>query len=136
MAEQQAKEIVTKEKQELAKPQEQTRPGRYYVPDVNIYEFDDSVKLWADMPGVKEKDVDVTLKDGVLTIVGKVATDLYAGLRPIYTEYNVGNYYREFVLTENIDDSKIRASLRNGVLELELPKKEQAKPKRIEVSAG
>ncbi len=136
MAEQQAKEIVTKEKQELAKPQEQTRPGRYYVPDVNIYEFDDSVKLWADMPGVKEKDVDVTLKDGVLTIVGKVATDLYAGLRPIYTEYNVGNYYREFVLTENIDDSKIRATLRNGVLELELPKKEQAKPKRIEVSAG
>jgi HSP20 family molecular chaperone IbpA len=69
-------EITTKEKQELSKPQEQTRPGRYYVPDVNIYEFDDSLKLWAEMPVVKEKDLDVTLKVGVLTIIGKVATEM------------------------------------------------------------
>lgn len=127
------REIATKEKQQLAKAQEQTRPGRYYVPDVNIYEFDDSMKLWAEMPGVKEKDLKVTLKDGVLTIVGQVATDMYAGLRPMYTEYNVGNYYREFSLNEDIDESKIRATLRNGVLELELPKKEKARPRQIEV---
>ena len=130
------REIATKEKQQLAKPQEQTRPGRYYVPDVNIYEFDDSLKLWADMPGVKEKDVNVTLKDGVLTVVGQVATDMYAGLRPMYTEYNVGNYNREFVLNEDIDESKIRAILRNGVLEVELPKKEKAKPRQIEVRSA
>jgi HSP20 family protein len=136
MAEQETREITTKEKQELAKPQEQTRPGRYYVPDVNIYEFDDSLKLWADMPGVRDKDLDVTLEDGVLTIVGKVATDMYAGLKPIYTEYNVGNYYREFTVNESIDESKIKATLRNGVLELELPKKEQAKPKRIQVGSA
>ncbi|MBV8138154.1 MAG: Hsp20/alpha crystallin family protein [Deltaproteobacteria bacterium] len=133
MADQETREIATKEKQQLAKPQEQTRPGRYYVPDVNIYEFDDSLKLWADMPGVKEKDVSVTLKDGVLTIVGQVATDMYAGLRPMYTEYNVGNYHREFALNEDIDESKIRATLKNGVLELELPKKEKAKPRQIQV---
>jgi HSP20 family protein len=129
-------EITTKEKQELSKPQEQTRPGRYYVPNVNIYEFDDSLKLWAEMPGVKEKDLDVTLKDGVLTMVGKVATEMYAGLRPIYTEYNVGNYYREFALNQSIDESRIKATLRNGWLELVLPKKEQAKLKRIEVSSA
>jgi HSP20 family protein len=131
-----SREILTKEKQQLAKPQEQTHPGRYYVPDVNIYEFDDSLKLWAEMPGVKEKDVSVTLKDGVLTIVGQVATDMYAGLRPIYSEYNVGNYFREFVLNENIDESKIRATLRNGVLELELPKKGEARPRQIEVRSA
>lgn len=136
MAEQETREIATKEKQQLAKPQEQTRPGRYYVPDVNIYEFDDSLKLWADMPGVKEKDLNVTLKDGVLTIVGQVATDMYAGLRPMYTEYNVGNYYREFVLNEDIDESKIIATLRNGVLELKLPKTERAKPRQIEVRSA
>jgi HSP20 family protein len=130
------REIATKEKQQLAKPQEQTRPGRYYVPDVNIYEFDESLKLWADMPGVKEKDVNVTLKDGVLTIVGQVTTDMYAGLRPMYTEYNVGNYHREFVLNEDIDESKIRATLRNGVLEVELPKKEKARPRQIEVRSA
>jgi HSP20 family protein len=136
MAEKETKEIMTREKQQLTKPQEQTRPGRYYVPDVNICEFEDSLKLWADMPGVKEKDVEVTLKDGILTIVGQVATDMYAGLRPTYTEYNVGNYYREFALNEEIDESKIRATMRNGVLELELPKKEQAKPRRIEVQSA
>jgi HSP20 family protein len=130
------REIATKEKQQLAKPQEQTRPGRYYVPDVNIYEFDESLKLWADMPGVKEKDVNVTLKDGVLTVVGQVATAMYAGLRPMYTEYNVGNYHREFVLNEDIDESKIRATLRNGVLEVELPKKEKARPRQIEVRSA
>jgi HSP20 family molecular chaperone IbpA len=133
MAEKETREIATKEKQELAKPQEQTRPGRYYVPDVNIYEFDESLKLWADMPGVKDQDVNVTLKDGVLTILGQVATDMYVGLRPMYTEYNVGNYYREFALNEDIDESKIRATLRNGVLELELPKKEKVRPRQIEV---
>jgi HSP20 family protein len=133
MAETESREIATKEKQQVTKPQEQTRPGRYYVPDVNIYEFDDSLKLWADMPGVKEKDVNVTLKDGVLTIIGQVATDMYARLQPMYTEYNVGNYYREFTLNESIDESKISATLRNGVLELELPKKERAKPRQIEV---
>ena len=136
MAEKETREIATKEKQELGKPQEQTRPGRYYMPDVNIYEFDNSLKLWADIPGVKEKGVNVSLKDGVLTIVGQVATDMYAGLRPMYTEYNVGNYYREFSLNEDIDESKIRATLRNGVLELELPKKEKARPRQIEVRSA
>jgi HSP20 family molecular chaperone IbpA len=131
-----SREITTKDKQQLAQPQEQTRPGRYYVPDVNIYEFDDCLKLWVEMPGVKEKDVSVTLKDGVLTIVGQVATDIYTGLRPMYTEYNIGNYYREFVLNENIDESKIKATLRNGVLELELPKKEEARPRQIEVRSA
>jgi HSP20 family molecular chaperone IbpA len=133
VTEKETREIITKEKQQVTSSQEQTRPGRYYIPNVNIYEFDESLKLWADMPGVKENDVEVTLKDGVLTMIGKVATDMYAGLRPVYTEYNVGNYYREFALNEEIDESKIRATLRNGVLELELPKREQAKPKRIEV---
>jgi HSP20 family protein len=136
MAEKDMNEIATKEKQQLGKGQEQTRPGRYYVPDVNIYEFEDSLKLWADMLGVKDKDVDVTLKDGMLTLVGKVSTELYNGLRPLYTEYNIGNYYREFVLNEDIDESKIHATMRNGVLELTLPKKEHAKPRRIEVQAG
>ena len=133
MADIDTREIATKEKQQVTQPQEQTRPGRYYVPEVNIFEFEESLKLWADMPGVRDKDVDVTLKDGVLTIIGQVTTDVYAGLKPMYTEYNVGNYYREFALNENIDESRIRATLKNGVLELDLPKKEQAKPKRIEV---
>src|SRR5712691_6459152 len=106
------KEIATKEKQQVAAMQEQTRPGRYYVPNVNICEFEESLKLWAEMPGVKQKRYRDHAKEGLLTIKGKVAADIYAELRPIHTEYNVGNYYREFALDEDINESKIRATLR------------------------
>jgi HSP20 family molecular chaperone IbpA len=66
-------EITAKEKQQV-EDQEKTRAGRFFLPRVDIYEFDDSIKLWVDMPGVKESDVDVTHKDGVLTITGIVST--------------------------------------------------------------
>jgi HSP20 family protein len=126
-------EIATKEKQAV-QGTEKTRPGRYFLPDVDIYERDDGLRLWADMPGVSEKDVEVMLKDGVLTITGMVSTALYAKLSPVYSEYNVGNYYRQFALNEEIDGSRIKARMRNGVLEVELPKRERAKPRKIEVT--
>jgi HSP20 family protein len=128
-------EIAAKEKQPV-EGQEKTRAGRFFLPKVDIYEFGDSIKLWADMPGVKESDVKVTLKDGVLTITGTVSTKVYEKLSPLYTEYNVGNYFRQFELNEDIDDKHIGALMRNGVLELTLPKGERAQPRQIEVKAG
>ena|SRR5579863_7437615 len=127
-------EIISREKQQV-QGTEQTRPGRYFMPDVDICENDDSLHMWADMPGVSEKDVEMTLKGGVLTIAGLVSTLPYDKLAPLYTEYNVGNYVRQFTLNEEIDEARIKARMRNGVLEVELPKREQAKPRRIEVTA-
>jgi len=132
MAEQ---EITAKEKQPV-EGQEKTRAGRFFLPKVDIYEFDDSIKLWVDMPGVKEGDVEVTLKEGVLTITGTVSTEAYAKLSPLYTEYNVGNYFRQFELHEDVDDKRIGASMKNGVLELTLPKGEPVQARRIEIKAG
>jgi len=128
-------EIAAKEKQPV-EGQEKTRAGRFFLPQVDIYEFGDSIKLWADMPGVKEGDVNITLKDGVLTITGTVSTKVYEKLSPLYTEYNVGNYFRQFELNEDIDDQRIAALMKNGVLELTLPKGERAQPRQIEVKAG
>jgi len=128
-------EIAAKEKQPV-EGQEKTRAGRFFLPPVDIYEFGDSIKLWADMPGVKESDVNITLKDGVLTITGTVSTNVYEKLSPLYTEYNVGNYFRQFELNEDIDDQRIAALMKNGVLELTLPKGERAQPRQIEVKAG
>lgn len=129
-------ELTAKEKHELSTEQEKTRPGRYYLPDVDICEFPDHLELAADMPGVSEKDVQVTLENGVLTIEGRVSTAMYEGLSPLYTEYNVGNYFRQFSLHESIDGAGIKATMRNGVLELTLPKIEAAKPRKIEVKAS
>jgi len=128
-------EIAAKGKQPV-EGKEKTRAGRFFLPAVDIHEFGDSIKLWADMPGVKDSDVQVTLKDGVLTIVGTVSTEAYEKLSPLYTEYNVGNYFRQFELNEDIDDKRIGALMKNGVLELTLPKSERAQLRRIEVKAG
>ncbi len=65
-----------------------------------------------------------------------MATELYEGLARLYTEYDVGNYYREFVLNENVDANKIRARIKNGVLEVELPKVEKAQARRIQVNVN
>lgn len=127
-------EIATKEKQQV-QGQEKTRAGRFFLPEVDIQELNDSLKLFADMPGVKQSDVEVTLDKGILTIVGTVSTEVYQKLTPLYTEYNVGNYFRQFELNEDIDAQRINASMRDGVLELTLPKSERARPRRIEVKA-
>lgn len=128
-------ELSVRAKQEL-KGEEQTRPGRTYVPDVDICETADSLWLWADMPGVEEDSIQVNLADGVLSIEGQVSVKEYENLSPLYAEYNVGNYTRRFTLSGHIDTERIKARMTNGVLALELPKAERAKPRRIPVSAS
>jgi len=128
-------ELTPREKQELTRD-EQTRPGRTYVPDVDIYETTDSLWLWADMPGVDEHSLEVNVADGVLSIAGWVALQDYDNLTPVYTEYNVGNYARRFTLSNEIEAERIKARMTNGVLELELPKAERTKPRQISVAAS
>ena len=115
---------------------ETTRPGRSYLPGVDIYETKEGIWLWADMPGVDEKSLGIHVDRDVLTIEGNVSTQEYDSLRPVYAEYPVGNYRRRFTLSEDIDPEKIHARMNHGVLEVELPKSERAKPRRIEVAVG
>ena len=127
--------MTVKEKQEL-KGQEPTRPGRVYLPDVDVAETEDKLQLWADVPGVDEKSISVVLDDGELTIEGRVAVDDYANVQPLYTEYNVGDYVRRFRVSTDLDVERIQARVVNGVLEIELPKAERVKSRRIEVKAA
>lgn len=128
-------ELPVRSKQEVSR-EEPTRPGRTYQPDVDIYETRDVLWLWADMPGVDGTQINVNLADGVLTLEGRVALEDYKNLSPIYTEYNVGNYLRRFMISSDINTDEIKARVTNGVLELELPKTERAKPRRISVSTA
>jgi len=125
-------ELNVPEKQEAR--DEATRAGRTYVPQVDIYETKDGLWLWADMPGVDEQSVNVHLEDGVLTIEGHVDVKQYDNVTPLYTEYNVGNYNRRFTLSNDVDSDHIVARMQNGVLALEIPKSERAKPRRIAVT--
>ena len=126
-------ELSVRNKQEL-RGEEHTRAGRTYRPDADICETEDSLWLWADMPGVDEGSVEVKLADGVLSVEGRVSLQYYENLAPVYTEYNVGNYLRRFTVSSDIDADHITARMANGVLEVELPKAESAKVRRIPVA--
>jgi HSP20 family molecular chaperone IbpA len=125
-------QVTVKQEGDLA--EEQTRPGRTYLPNVEIRETEDSLWLWADMPGVDQSSVEIHLENGALSIEGVVKTDEYADLTPAYTEYNVGNFRRSFRLSTAIDTHRIDAKMKNGVLELRLPKSEEARPQRIPIT--
>lgn len=124
-------ELNVREKQET--PGEVTRAGRTYVPNVDIYETKEGLWLWADMPGVDAQSISIQLDDGVLSIEGQVDLKEYENVTPLYTEYNVGNYLRRFTLSSDVDSDRIVARMQNGVLALEIPKTERAKPRTIAI---
>lgn len=106
-----------------------------FTPAVDIFEKDETTVIVADMPGVAPDDVDVTLERQVLTLRGKVKTTAPDGYRRLSTEYREGNYARVFTLSDEIDQAKIKAEFKNGVLRLELPRAAEAQPKKISVKA-
>lgn len=125
-------ELNVSQKQETR--DEVTRAGRTYVPQVDIYETKEGLWLRADMPGVDEESLNVHLDDGILTIEGQVDVKQYENMDPLYTEYNVGNYVRRFTLSNDVDSDRIVARMQHGVLSLEIPKAERAKPRRIAIT--
>jgi len=136
MADKESREIQVKEKQEVAGPAEQTKPGLVFIPDVDIFETDKSITLLADMPGVKTKDLCIDLRDNILTLSGDVAPFEGPDENDVSIEYEIGKYHRQFTLSEVIDQGNIDARLQDGVLRLTLPKVEKAAPKKIEVRAS
>jgi HSP20 family protein len=85
------------------------------------------------MPGVDKDNVEIRVQDGVLNVDGRLDFSKYQGLQPLYTEYNIGNYSRSFSLSNKIDQNRIAAEIKDGVLSLKLPKMEEAKPRTIQV---
>lgn len=115
---------------------EQTRPGAVYTPAADIFENENSITLLADMPGVKAEDLEIDLRDNVLTLRGHVARVDGEGEAEVLREYRSGTFFRQFALSETIDQAGIDAKLSDGVLRLELPKVERAKPRQITVKAS
>jgi len=129
-------DLQSTEKRELTADAEQTKEGPVFQPAVDIFEKADGITLLADMPGVKPGQLSIDLRDDVLTIRGQVTSPEANSEAGVAREFAWGSYYRQFTLAESIDQSKIEAKLNDGVLRLELPKVERAKPRQITVKAG
>jgi len=115
---------------------ERIRNVKTFVPRVDIYEAKDSLYLIADMPGADEKTVDVELEKNILKIYGRVENGKIKDHALVFSEYEVGDYERTFTLSDEIDRDKIKATVKQGVLKLELPKAEKIKPKKIAISVA
>ncbi len=113
---------------------EATRSGPVFTPAVDIFETESAIAVLADMPGVTADELTIDLRENVLTLNGRV--DLPEGEKEVdvLREYESGgSYFRRFTLADTIDQSKIEASFEDGVLRLELPKVEAAKPRKISI---
>jgi HSP20 family protein len=127
-------ELQVQEKRELEKKQESTVPARLFMPTADIFEAEHALTVVLEMPGVDKNNVDISIEAGMLTIEGRLDFSKYGGMQPVYTEYNIGHYRRSFSLSNKIDQGKIGAEMKDGVLTITLPKAEEAKPRRISVN--
>lgn len=115
---------------------ERTRAAKIYNPDVDIIEGKDRIIVIADMPGVNESSLDITLDENVLTIYGKVDWKVPDKMKLTHAEYGVGDYQRIFTISGEINREKIEANIKDGVLRLIMPKKDAPKMRKIAVNAG
>ena len=136
MAETESKALQTKEKMTLSTAAEQTKPGIVFTPAVDIFETEKELTLLADMPGVKSDNLTIGLNKNVLTMSGEVEAPEGENETEVIREYDTGKYFREFTLSNEIDQTKIYAMLKDGVLRLTLPKVEAVTPRKIEVKVA
>lgn len=111
-----------------------THEGPYFEPAVDIFETDDALVLKADLPGADAESIETDVRENLLTITARV-TPLDGKWKPLHTEYREGHYLRQFRLGQQIDQTKITAGFKDGVLTLTLPKADHARPRRIKVEA-
>jgi len=109
---------------------------RFVVPRVDVLEDESGITLLADLPGVPRERLELKVEGASLLIEGVLATPMPQQLQSVYAEVRVPRYRRTFTLSRELDAGRIEANLKDGVLNLRIPKREHARPRRIEVRAG
>lgn len=129
-------DLEKREKQEVSNTaaEQMKHSGPAYSPDVDIYASDDEVVFAVDLPGVKKGDVEITV-DETNTFSIRAVNSNKALDGAVMRQYRVGDYYRAFQISDDYDKDKVGAELENGLLLVTIPKKESAKPRKIEIKA-
>ena len=116
--------------------QAQNMPRQALAPAVDIAESESGITLLADMPGVSKERLTIKVEGGSLTIEGQAQIDVPDNVELLHSEVRSPYFRRSFTLSRDLDPAKIEATLRNGVLQMHIPKSEEARPKRIEVKVA
>jgi HSP20 family molecular chaperone IbpA len=111
-------------------------PQQALAPAVDVAETDSGITLMADMPGVPKDGLTIQVEGDNLTIEGRARIDVPDSIELLHGEVRSPFFRRSFVLSRDLDSSKIEATLRNGVLNMHIPKSEQARPRRVEVKVA
>jgi len=126
---------VTKKEEQSPARTRASEPELIFVPDVDIAENESRILLAANMPGIDQDTVEVTVKNGVLTIEGRARIEGPDGYQLIGEEYRVGRYRRDFTLSNAVDTDGIKAKVRDGVLSLTVPKRDEAKTRKVAIES-
>jgi len=130
----QTQDIQAREKQELNGTSEGTIPGRIFTPLVDIFEDEQALTIVADMPGVPLENVSIDLQEDILRLTGTPSLSIPDKEETVLQEFETGRYFRQFRLSEVIDQANIKAQLNNGVLRVSLPKIGPAKPRKVPIT--
>ena len=114
-------------------PEVPREPRRVYSPALDIYETPEGLVLEADLPGVQPNNLEIRVQDNVLHLYGKVTWPMLNGAKILHEEVHEEDFYRSFILSDEVDTDQITADFSDGVLTLALPKAAKAKPRKIEV---
>ena len=128
-------QLQTGRRQDVAR-QDTGRPEPFIVPPVDVFEDESGITLLADLPGVARDRLAVRVDGETLILEASAGTAQPDNMELVYGEAQVPSYRRQFTLSRELDASRIGASLKDGVLQLAIPKQEEAKPRRIEVRVG
>jgi HSP20 family molecular chaperone IbpA len=118
----------------IAKAEERRLPR--IKPATDIIEKEDGFYIYLDMPGVSKEHLVIDLNEDELKVSGKAEYALPEGHKLGHVEFGGGEYFRSFTVSHSVDKERIKASLRDGVLELHLPRQEKTQPRKIEIQAG
>ncbi len=127
-------ELMQKDNTELQPVR--TRAETAMLPAVDIFEDEGGITLHADMPGISKERLNVSVEGNLLSIEGDAELSTPEGMEALHADVRSTHYQRSFTLSSEMDTEKVDASLKNGVLTLRIPKKEELKPRKIEIQLG
>lgn len=129
-------QVTPQNTNEVARKNEDTVRRATVTPAVDIVEDSHGITLWADLPGVPREKLDVKVHDARLTIEAEAELPVQGAVRVHHAELRAPRFARAFTVSDDFDTTKIDANLTNGVLKLTIPRREEARPRRVEVRAG